>query len=147
MATIMTAHVVYDGIDKNTPATFSVKILRDILRDELKFEGLIVSDDLSMGAIAKHGSLEEACEKAFIAGCDLLITGKDPKKIALALDHFARAIEEERIPTQRVEQALERMTVFKKHFCRPRREDLRPKLSLIGSKGHQELLNKINQMA
>lgn len=146
VAAIMTAHVVFNGMDHGLPATFSVKLLRDVLRADLGFEGVIVSDDLSMGAISKLGSLEEACVKAFMAGCDLLIVGKDPKKIPQALDCFARAIEEGRIPQERVEQALHRIQKFKQRFCKPTGVG-KPDTGMIGCPAHKELLNKINPLA
>ncbi|MDP2600670.1 MAG: beta-N-acetylhexosaminidase [Deltaproteobacteria bacterium] len=146
VAAIMTAHVVYNGQDQGLPATFSVKLLRDLLRDQLRFEGLIVSDDLSMGAISKMSSLDEACIRAFNAGCDVLIIGKDPAQQAAALDTFARAVEEGMIPAERVEQSLARITHFKNRFCRMGGEQ-KPPLSIIGCKAHKELLNKINQLA
>ncbi|MDO8526171.1 MAG: beta-N-acetylhexosaminidase [Deltaproteobacteria bacterium] len=145
VAAIMTAHVVYNGLDKETPATFSVKLLRDLLTDKMGFEGMIVSDDLSMGAISKTASLEEACVSAFMAGCDLLLVGKNPKAQAKAIDFFVRAVEEERIPRQRVDQALQKIAQFKKQFC-PRGVQ-RPDPSVIGCKEHQVLFNKINQLA
>jgi len=145
VAAIMTAHVVYNGLDRGLPATYSVKLLRDLLRDRLGFEGLIVSDDLSMGAISKMSSLDEACIRAFNAGCDILIVGKDPSQQATALDTFARAVEEGKIPAERVAKSLARIDHFKKQYCRMTGVQ-RPPMSVIGCSEHKELLNKIKQI-
>lgn len=148
VAGIMTAHVVYDGIDKGVPATFSVKILRDLLRDELGFEGLVVSDDLAMGAISNHGSLDEACIKAFMAGCDLLLVGRDPKKTVAAIDTFEKAAIRGDIPEANINAAYQRILRFKKSYCSGGDGNLQSLSGEeIGCKAHQELLNKINQMA
>lgn len=146
VASIMTAHVVYDGIDKGTPATFSVKILRDILRTELGFNGLIISDDLSMGAIGKNCGMEEGCVKAFLAGCDIVLALCEPKKIGSALNIFASAIGTRKIPFERVEKSLQRIIAFKERFCAPGGVKT-PNLGVIGSQEHQYLLNKIKQLA
>lgn len=77
---IMTAHIVYDFIDPQTPATFSPKILNGLLKDELKFKGLVISDSLDMAGATKGSSLIEAATKALNAGVDMILTSKrDPK--------------------------------------------------------------------
>jgi len=70
---IMTAHLVVSGID-DKPATMS-KTLVDILRRDLKFEGVIVSDDLEMGALTENYSWDETIVETFLAGTDLLLIG------------------------------------------------------------------------
>lgn len=146
VASIMPAHVVYNGMDQGLPATFSVKLLRDLLREELRFEGLIISDDLSMGAISKNCSMEEACVKAFVAGCDLLLVFAGVEKVRSAIEYFKRAVEEGKIPLERVEKSLRRVADFKERFCSQSGVKT-PDLGVIGSSEHQHLLNKIKQLA
>ncbi|MFN0193407.1 MAG: beta-N-acetylhexosaminidase [Aestuariivirga sp.] len=67
----MTAHVVYTAIDKNAPATLSRKVISRIIRKEIGFRGLLMTDDLSMKALS--GSMTEKCERALNAGCDMLL--------------------------------------------------------------------------
>lgn len=72
---IMTSHILLPQIDPSVPATFSRRILQGLLRDELEFDGVIVSDALDMqGAIHEIG-IPEAAVRALIAGCDLLCLG------------------------------------------------------------------------
>lgn len=146
VASIMPAHVVYNGIDQGLPATFSVKLLRDMLRTELGFEGLIVSDDLTMGALTNFGQPEEICEKAFLAGCDLLLTLGEPSRVVALIEFFSKAVEKNRIPLTRVEQAYQRITQFKERFVSPSGVS-KPEWKVIGCKEHQDLLNKIKQLA
>lgn len=71
LASMMTAHVVYDGLDPDRPATLSHAICTDLLRTELGFEGVLFSDDLEMKAIAMP--VGEAAVLAVLAGCDALL--------------------------------------------------------------------------
>jgi beta-N-acetylhexosaminidase len=70
---MMTAHVIYASLDPHRPATLSPLIVRDVLRRELGFEGVLFSDDLEMQAIAGHLSVERSAVEALSAGCDLLL--------------------------------------------------------------------------
>ncbi len=67
----MTAHIVYEQIDPDAPATHSRRVIEDIIRGAIGFQGLLVSDDLDMKAL--HGDLRVKAEKAFAAGCDLVL--------------------------------------------------------------------------
>ena len=67
----MTAHVVYEAIDPQRPATTSSKIIHRIIRGEIGFDGLLITDDLSMKALS--GSLAERARLALEAGCDVAL--------------------------------------------------------------------------
>jgi beta-N-acetylhexosaminidase len=67
----MTAHVVFDAIDPQRPATTSPKLIRDVIRGEIGFEGVLISDDLSMDAL--KGPLAVRAKAALFAGCDIIL--------------------------------------------------------------------------
>ncbi len=67
----MTGHIVFSKIDKQRPATQSRKIIKQIIRDQIAFQGLLMTDDLSMQALS--GSITERAEASFTAGCDLVL--------------------------------------------------------------------------
>lgn len=67
----MTAHVVYEAIDAQRPATTSPKVIRDVIRGEIGFDGLLMSDDLSMQALS--GSLDRRAKASLFAGCDVVL--------------------------------------------------------------------------
>jgi beta-N-acetylhexosaminidase len=67
----MTAHVLYPALDPHRPATLSARIITDVIRGELGFEGCLLSDDLSMGAL--QGAIGERTAAARAAGCDLAL--------------------------------------------------------------------------
>ena len=83
----MTAHVIYTSIDKTAPATLSKKIIKSVIRGQIGFRGLLMSDDLSMKALS--GTLAEKCAKALSAGCDMLLhcNGKldEMQEVAMAV--------------------------------------------------------------
>jgi beta-N-acetylhexosaminidase len=67
----MTAHIVFEAIDAAAPATFSRRVIDDIIRGDIGFDGVLISDDISMGALA--GGLGERTRRALEAGCDLAL--------------------------------------------------------------------------
>jgi beta-N-acetylhexosaminidase len=71
MPAAMTAHVVYSAIDAKRPATISRKIVRDVIRGEIGFDGLLITDDLSMKALG--GSFATCTQAALSAGCDIVL--------------------------------------------------------------------------
>jgi len=98
----MTAHVVYESIDPQRPATTSPKVIRDVIRGEIGFDGLLMSDDISMGALA--GPLSARTKAALFAGCDVVLhcNGKmeEMKEVA------GEAKPLEGVPLKRAEHAL-----------------------------------------
>ena len=67
----MTAHVIYEAIDPNRPATTSPKVIRDVIRGEIGFDGVLISDDISMGALT--GPISARTKAALFAGCDIVL--------------------------------------------------------------------------
>ncbi|MSP93752.1 MAG: beta-N-acetylhexosaminidase [Alphaproteobacteria bacterium] len=70
-AMAMTAHVVYEAVDAKRPATLSPRVVRQIIRGEIGFDGLLMTDDLSMGALT--GSFTARTKSALLAGCDIVL--------------------------------------------------------------------------
>lgn len=68
---LMTAHIIYEDLDKNLPATHSSLIIKNVIKSKFKFSGLIMSDDLCMKALS--GSIEKKISKSFDAGCDIIL--------------------------------------------------------------------------
>jgi beta-N-acetylhexosaminidase len=109
VATLMTAHVFVPSLDADRPATLSRRIVTDILRNELHFAGVILSDDLEMKAVADHHTVPAAAVMAVDAGCDgLLICSGNCDVQAQALEALIHAVEDESLGIGRVEDALQR---------------------------------------
>ncbi len=84
---IMPAHVIYENVDSK-PAGFSSHWLREILRQQVDFKGVIISDDLTMSAAASLGNYEERAGVALEAGCDILTVCNNRKGLVEVLDYF-----------------------------------------------------------
>ncbi len=103
MPAAMTAHVVYSAIDRQAPATTSPRAIRNVIRDEIGFDGLLMSDDLSMKAL--NGPMTSRAEAAIAAGCDVVlhcngeldemkaVAEGSPELGGLALRRFESALE------------------------------------------------------
>jgi beta-N-acetylhexosaminidase len=117
VAFMLTCHVLYPALDEEHPATLSPRIVQGLLRDELRFDGAILTDDLDMKAIADRYTIEDTVARAIAAGCDgLLICGGDHDKKVRALEGLIRAAEAEKAFARRVEDALARMRRAKQRF-------------------------------
>src|SRR5882672_2134787 len=117
VATMMTAHVFVPSLDDTRPATLSKRIVTDILRNELKFEGVIFSDDLEMKAVAAEYAVPAAAVMAIEAGCDgALICSGDHDTQGAALEAIVYAVESDRLRVARVEDALQRHQRAKERF-------------------------------
>jgi beta-N-acetylhexosaminidase len=90
----MSAHVIYDNVDADHPGTISSRILTDLLRDELHFDGAVISDDLGMKAISPYFDNPTAAPRAIAAGCDILAVCAHWTDTTRAYD-LARATTEE----------------------------------------------------
>jgi beta-N-acetylhexosaminidase len=117
VAAIMVGHLLVPALDERSPAPLSRAIVTGLLRRELGFDGLITTDDMEMKAISAHRAVEGAAVDAIAAGCDLvLICGTDHDLQARAIEELIRAVESERVPLARVEDALARQRRAKERF-------------------------------
>jgi beta-N-acetylhexosaminidase len=117
VASIMTAHVLIPAIDEECPATLSPRIVDAMLKQELGYQGLVLSDDLEMKAISAQYAPGDAAARAIAAGCDaFLVCGPNPEVHVQALEGIIRAVESEELPLKRVEDALARHRRVKERF-------------------------------
>ncbi|MDI6022554.1 glycoside hydrolase family 3 N-terminal domain-containing protein [Leucobacter sp. UT-8R-CII-1-4] len=110
VSAVMTSHILLPQID-SVPATFSRKVLQGLLRDELEFEGIIISDALDMAGASGETGIPEAAVRALIAGCDLLClgTGSDPAQLRAIEEAVVAAVEHGRLTLDRLSEAAERV--------------------------------------
>lgn len=103
---VMTAHVVYDALDAERPATLSARVVGDVLRGELGFTGLVATDALNMAGVTQSAGGEAAAAIAAVeAGCDALLYPDDPESVLAALQSAVGR----RITEARVSDALARI--------------------------------------
>jgi beta-N-acetylhexosaminidase len=144
VAAIMTAHIFLPALDEQRPATLSRRIVTDLLRGELGYQGIIFTDDLDMKAVAAEYGAPEAAVLAIDAGCDgVLICSGNPDTQAAALEAIVHAVEDDRLRFSRVEDALARQRRAKERFlaapaaARPR--TARALRDLIGRDDHRAI--------
>lgn len=118
---VMTAHIMNTNIDTDYPATLSPKFITNILRNNLKFKGVVISDDMQMGAIADHYGTEEAAVMAINAGCDMLIVSNNikvydetaPTKIINAV---YEAVKTGKLSEKKITESYARIQALKKKY-------------------------------
>ena len=110
---LMTAHTIFPAFDKEYPATLSKKILTDLLRGEMGFKGVIVSDAIGMAAILKKWPLPLACAMAIKAGVDTILLKADDESRAQCLFGIKSAVERGDLSEERVNDAVRRLLCMK----------------------------------
>ncbi len=110
---LMTAHTIFPAFDKEFPATLSRKILTDLLRGEMGFKGVIVSDAIGMAAILKKWPLPQACAMAIKAGVDTILLKADDESRAQCLFGIKNAIERGELSKERLDDAVRRLLCMK----------------------------------
>ena len=110
-AAVMTSHIVVPAIDADAPATFSHRVLTGVLRGELAFDGLIVSDALDMAGASGEIGIPEAAVRALQAGCDLLTLGPGttPELMSAVEEAILDAVAEGRLAREFVREAAARV--------------------------------------
>lgn len=110
---IMTGHSVYPAYDADFPTTLSEKILTGLLREELGFDGVIVSDAIGMAAILKKWPLPRACALAIKAGCDTILLKADDESRSQCFFGIKMAVESGEISEERLNSAVRRLLNMK----------------------------------
>ncbi len=124
---ILTSHVVFTALDSERPATLSFAILNDLLRRDMGFEGVTITDAMDMHAVAQYGAVESV-RSALQAGADLVLLGHLP-------DQFALHDETVDLWDQNAVRRIQAM--------RQRIPDTRPPLRVIGCEEHQQIAQRI----
>lgn len=116
VAAIMTSHTIYRQFDGERAATLSPAIITGLLRNELGYEGVVITDDLEMGAIVEAGNVAEAALEALQAGADLLLICKEHHRVVTALQRVASAVAEGRLSPARLGQSIDRLASLRHRF-------------------------------
>jgi beta-N-acetylhexosaminidase len=119
VSAIMTSHAVYPALDPRLPATLSAAVLTGLLRKKMAFEGLIISDDLEMGAISKQWGVAEGAATSFEAGSDILLICKEQEYIQESFRLIRGKLLKGEIPLRRLHESNERIRKAKEKFLHP----------------------------
>ena len=106
---IMVSHLKYPAIDEKTSATLSYKVMTELLREKLGYDGIIITDDLEMGAIANHNSFSEVGVKAIEAGADILLICHDYQHEQDVYNGVLKAVQNGEISEERINKSVRRI--------------------------------------
>ncbi len=120
---VMTAHLFNSNWDPSYPATLSKAVISGTLRGALGFQGVVVSDDMQMGAIVQTYSFDKAIEMAVLAGIDILAIGNnqdyDPEAAPKAVAVIRSLVDKGVIPRERIRESHDRIQALKRKLARP----------------------------
>lgn len=130
---IMTAHISFPKLDKSgVPATLSKEIITNLLRKKMKYNGVIITDDLEMGAIEHKFGVGEAAVRAIIAGSDIVIVGWHSNKQMKVYKALLAAVKSKRISMKRLDSAVDRILKLKsKRLNKLKNEEYRTEAEII----------------
>jgi beta-N-acetylhexosaminidase len=103
---VMMGHILFPNIDANSPTSVSKYFVNDLLREELKFEGLIITDDMQMKSIYDMYSIKEAAVRAILVGNDILVYTGDPQEQAEAYNAVLEAVREGVIKEEEIDKKV-----------------------------------------
>lgn len=113
---IMAAHILCTELDENYPASMSKNIITDLLRDEMGFEGVVITDDLTMGAISESYSFGDAAVLSINAGCDILSICFGEDNVKQAVKAIKEAVENGAITEERIDESVRRILKLKEDY-------------------------------
>lgn len=144
IASLMTAHVLYKVMDGRLPATLSPEIITHLLRDQMQYDGVVLTDDLEMHAIVDHYGPGDAAVRAVVAGCDILLICKERDREIAAFEALEQAVASGTIDTARLDLSVARIQRMKQRYLLPYRPAVVSEAKLIaGCRTHQALLESI----
>ena len=119
IASFMTAHVIFEAVDSKYPATMSRAVLTGILREKLGYDGMVVTDDVEMKAIADNYGVEEAVVLGLNAGVDHFLCCHTAELAHKAIDAIVRAVESGKLSQQILDTATRRFDKLRSRFAKP----------------------------
>ncbi|MBX3335108.1 MAG: beta-N-acetylhexosaminidase [Nitrospira sp.] len=145
VASLMSAHVVYRALDETRPATLSPAIIGRFLREELYFDGVVLTDDLEMHAIIDHYGIGDAAVQAIQAGCDMPLICKDRNGIVAAYYAVEKAATGGDLSAGRLAQSFARIHRLKERFLHSYRPvTISDAKLVVGCRSHKALLRSIH---
>ena len=111
--TIMVSHAMYPQIDPDHPSSLSKAIITDWLRKDMGYNGVVVTDDMDMGALAKHYTFGDMAVQSILAGSDLLLVCHEYENMQEAYNGLMKAVKDGRISKERLDESVKRILLMK----------------------------------
>jgi beta-N-acetylhexosaminidase len=140
---IMTAHVVFAALDPDRSATVSEAVVTGLLRQRLGYRGVVVSDDITMRAIADHMGADAAAVGAVRAGCDVILVCRDEDQQQAAEAGLIREAERDSELRRRIGEAAARVRAMKRAHAESQRRRPAPPLADVGRAEHRRLADRL----
>jgi beta-N-acetylhexosaminidase len=113
---VMVGHILMSKLDPDTPASMSRTVIQNYLRGELKFDGVVITDDMTMGAVEKFKAIGPASVQAVLAGSDIILVGHDLTQQQAVLNALMTAAKSGKIPQSVIDASVYRIAKLKQSF-------------------------------
>ena len=113
---VMVAHILLSQVDPDYPASLSHRVVTGLLREEMGFDGVVCTDDLTMGAVSNTYGMGEAAVLAVEAGCDLLLVCHGADNLTAARDALLEAADSGRLSPERLDESVKRILSLKVEY-------------------------------
>lgn len=113
---VMIAHLLMPELDAEHPASFSRAVITDLLREELKFQGVVITDDMTMGAVVKHYDIGEAAVKFIQAGGNIVLVGHEKDRQLAVIDALNQAVKNEQITLDMLDERVYSILKLKEKY-------------------------------
>ncbi|MGX2961708.1 beta-N-acetylhexosaminidase [Peribacillus sp. JNUCC 23] len=140
---VMVTHIKYPAYDKAKPASLSKPIIEELLRKKLGYEGIVITDDLEMGAVNKYYSYKDMGKEAILAGVDILLVCHEYQHQLDVYNGIIEAVKKGEIPMERIDQAATRVLSYKLKNSQTTTVDPKQADAIVKS---QESINYINSL-
>lgn len=110
---IMVSHAMYPQIDADHPSSLSKAIITDWLRKDMGYNGIVVTDDMDMGALAKHYTFGDMAVQSILAGSDILLVCHEYEHMQEAYNGLMKAVKDGRISKERLDESVKRILLMK----------------------------------
>ncbi|MZQ86025.1 beta-N-acetylhexosaminidase [Paenibacillus sp. 5J-6] len=113
---VMVAHILLPKVDGQNPASMSKKIMTDLLRKEMGFQGVIMTDDMTMGAIEQNYDIGASAVKSVLAGANVIMVGHDYNKVVKVIEALRQAVQNKEIPMETIDQSVAKIQKLKMKY-------------------------------
>ncbi len=113
---VMVAHILMKKLDSKYPASMSKTVITGLLRKQLGFNGVVITDDMTMGAITKHYNLKDAAVRAVNAGCDMILVGHGKDNVSTVYNSLYEAAKNHTIKEDTIDKSVYRILSLKRKY-------------------------------
>ncbi|SDL84051.1 beta-N-acetylhexosaminidase [Sediminibacillus halophilus] len=141
---VMIAHILLPHLDESYPASISKEVITDLLRNRLGYDGLVMTDDMTMEAIIDNFEIGQASVDSVLAGSDVILVAHDYQKVVRVIDALRTAVENGEISEERINESVKRIIRLKQQYGL--KDDPVNKVDITSlNQSIDTLLNKYNQ--